>query len=50
MTDTQKIVPDTDFMDRNTPRPTDITLHQVSGVLDVAFDDVFSFEFAEPLG
>ena len=26
-------------MDRNTPRPTDITLHQKSGVLDVAFDD-----------
>ena len=28
-----------DGMDRNTPRPTDITLHQKSGVLDVAFDD-----------
>ena len=26
-------------MDRNSPRPTDITLHQKSGVLDVAFDD-----------
>ncbi len=26
-------------MDRNTPRPTDITLHQKSGVLDVAFDN-----------
>jgi DUF971 family protein len=26
-------------MDRNTPRPTDITLHQASGVLDVTFDD-----------
>jgi DUF971 family protein len=26
-------------MDRNTPRPTEITLHQKSGVLDVAFDD-----------
>jgi DUF971 family protein len=26
-------------MDRKTPRPTDITLHQQSGVLDVAFDD-----------
>src|ERR1700682_5737771 len=26
-------------MDRNTPRPTEITLHQQSGVLDVAFDD-----------
>jgi DUF971 family protein len=28
-----------DGMDRNTPRPTDITLHQKSGVLDVAFDN-----------
>ena len=28
-----------DGMDRNTPRPTEITLHQKSGVLDVAFDD-----------
>jgi DUF971 family protein len=26
-------------MDRHTPRPTDITLHQVSRILDVAFDD-----------
>jgi DUF971 family protein len=26
-------------MDRHTPRPTDITLHQTSGILDVAFDD-----------
>src|SRR5258708_28316276 len=26
-------------MDKNTPRPTEITLHQQSGVLDVAFDD-----------
>ena len=26
-------------MDRKTPRPTDITLHQKSGVLDIAFDD-----------
>jgi DUF971 family protein len=26
-------------MDRKTPRPTDITLHQSSGVLDVTFDD-----------
>ena len=31
-------------MDRNTPRPTDITLHQRSGVLDVAFDDGRRFE------
>src|SRR4030088_2849990 len=26
-------------MDSKTPRPTEITLHQQSGVLDVAFDD-----------
>jgi len=26
-------------MDRKTPRPTEINLHQVSRVLDVAFDD-----------
>jgi DUF971 family protein len=26
-------------MDRHTPRPTEITLHQQSRVLDVAFDD-----------
>ena len=26
-------------MDRNTPRPTEINLHQVSRVLDVTFDD-----------
>ncbi len=26
-------------MDRNTPRPTEISLHQKSRVLDVAFDD-----------
>jgi len=26
-------------MDRTTPRPTEITLHQQSRVLDVAFDD-----------
>ncbi len=26
-------------MDRKTPRPTEITLHQQSGVLDLAFDD-----------
>ena len=26
-------------MDRTTPRPTEITLHQQSKVLDVAFDD-----------
>ena len=31
-------------MDRNTPRPTDITLHQRSGVLDVAFEDGKRFE------
>jgi DUF971 family protein len=30
-------------MDRNTPRPTDITLHQKSGLLDVVFDDGASF-------
>ena len=26
-------------MDRNTPRPTEINLHQQSKVLDIAFDD-----------
>jgi DUF971 family protein len=26
-------------MNRNSPRPTDITLHQESGILDVTFDD-----------
>jgi DUF971 family protein len=26
-------------MDKKTPRPTEITLHQQSGVLDVTFDD-----------
>jgi DUF971 family protein len=31
-------------MDRKTPRPTDITLHQKSGVLEVAFDDGQRFE------
>lgn len=30
-------------MDRKTPRPTEINLHQVSRVLDVAFDDGASF-------
>ena len=30
-------------MDRKAPRPTDITLHQQSGVLDVAFDDGRNF-------
>jgi DUF971 family protein len=30
-------------MDRTTPRPTEITLHQKSGVLDIAFDDGKSF-------
>ena len=30
-------------MDRKSPRPTDITLHQQSGVLDVAFDDGAKF-------
>jgi DUF971 family protein len=31
-------------MDRKTPRPTDITLHQQSRVLEVAFDDGAHFE------
>jgi DUF971 family protein len=31
-------------MDRNTPRPTEIQLHQASRVLDVAFDDGRTFE------
>jgi len=30
-------------MDRKTPRPTDITLHQQSGMLDVSFDDGRAF-------
>jgi len=30
-------------MDRKSPRPTDITLHQQSGVLEVAFDDGSNF-------
>jgi DUF971 family protein len=30
-------------MDRKSPRPTDITLHQNSGMLDIAFDDGSSF-------
>ncbi len=30
-------------MDRKTPRPTDITLHQSSRVLDVTFDDGRAF-------
>jgi len=32
-------------MDSKTPRPTEITLHQQSGVLDVAFDDGRKFAF-----
>ena len=31
-------------MDRSTPRPTDITLHQKSRVLEVAFDNGARFE------
>jgi len=31
-------------MDRKTPRPTEINLHQVSRVLDVAFDDGSAFQ------
>ena len=34
-------------MDSKTPRPTEITLHQQSGVLDVAFDD--GTRFAMPV-
>ena len=30
-------------MDRKSPRPTDITLHQRSGMFDIAFDDGRSF-------
>ena len=30
-------------MDRKTPRPTEISLHQVSRILDVAFDDGKAF-------
>ena len=32
-----------DRMDRKTPRPTEINLHQVSRVLDIAFDDGAAF-------
>lgn len=32
-----------DAMDRKPPRPTDITLHQESGVFDIAFDDGRTF-------
>jgi DUF971 family protein len=32
-----------DRMDRKTPRPTEINLHQVSRVLDIAFDDGVRF-------
>src|SRR5689334_11521270 len=32
-----------DGMERKPPRPTDLTLHQRSGVLDIAFDDGRSF-------
>src|SRR5262249_38565533 len=36
---TRKFVPDTIYcMDRRSPRPTDITLHQASGVLGGVFD------------
>ena len=31
-------------MDRKTPQPTEITLHQKSRVLDIAFDDGSRFE------
>ncbi|HXN15443.1 MAG TPA: DUF971 domain-containing protein [Usitatibacter sp.] len=31
-------------MDRNTPRPTEIKLHQRSRLLEVAFDDGLKFE------
>lgn len=31
-------------MDRNTPRPTEITLHRQSRVLEIAFDDGQRFE------
>ena len=30
-------------MDRKTPRPTEISLHQVSRVLDISFDDCARF-------
>ena len=30
-------------MDRKSPRPTDITLHQQTGVFDIAFDDGRTF-------
>src|SRR6185312_995245 len=36
--------PDRAPMDRKTPRPTDITLHQQSRVLEVTFDDGARFE------
>ena len=32
-------------MDRNTPRPTEINLHQASRVLDIAFEDGRQFSF-----
>ena len=32
-------------MDRDTPRPTEIHLHQASRVLDIAFDDGHAFSF-----
>jgi len=37
-------IPDRAPMDRKTPRPTDITLHQQSRVLEVTFDDGARFE------
>ena len=30
-------------MDRKSPKPTDITLHQVTGMFDIAFDDGRAF-------
>ena len=33
-------------MDRKTPRPTEITLHQKSGVLEVTFDDGRKFSLS----
>jgi len=33
-------------MDRNTPRPTEIKLHQTSRVLEVAFDDRRTFRLS----
>ncbi len=32
-----------DAMDRKSPKPTDITLHQVTGMFDIAFDDGRTF-------